>query len=323
MPAAFTFSSRLNSFKARPELFGWQAGPAYVPDLIRRAGQVDGLGSIMLNYPEHFADQPAAEIRAASAEAGLTVSGINLRYPDPEFTLGSFTHPDPARRRAAVDLTVEAARAGREMAADHVIMWLGPDGSDYPFQMNYLQAFDWEVACIGEVVEALPDMRFSIEYKPTDPRRYSLLGNVGSTLLAVKEVGAANLGVTLDFCHQLMANENPALAAAMCLRSEKLFGLHLNDGYRTQDDGLMVGSVNLAQTLELLYYLMRHRYADVLYFDTFPVREDPVEECRHNIERINRMVQVVEAMDPGQLEAMQACQDGLWASRMLWKALFP
>ena len=36
-----------------------------------------------------------------------------------------------------------------------------------------------------------------------------------TTLLALKEVGLPNLGVTLDFAHVLYADEQPAFAAAL------------------------------------------------------------------------------------------------------------
>ncbi|MFN8456487.1 MAG: hypothetical protein U0401_17765 [Anaerolineae bacterium] len=82
------------------------------------------------------------------------------------------------------------------------------------------------------------------------------------------------------------------MSAALCLQRGQLYGLHLNDGYGSLDDGLMVGSVNLPQTLELLYYLLRANYNEVIYFDAFPTYEDPVRECAYNIERVNRMVEL-------------------------------
>ena len=39
----------------------------------------------------------------------------------------------------------------------------------------------------------------SIEYKPNEPRSYSLLSDLSTTLLALSEVGKDNLGVTFDF----------------------------------------------------------------------------------------------------------------------------
>ena len=40
-----------------------------------------------------------------------------------------------------------------------------------------------------------PECKISIEYKPNEPRAYSLLPNLTSTLLAISEIGLKNLGV--------------------------------------------------------------------------------------------------------------------------------
>ena len=52
-----------------------------------------------------------------------------------------------------------------------------------------------------------------------------------------------------------------------------LLGIHLNDGYgrrgrTTRIDGGV--AVNLMQTLELLFQLIRKGFDGVIYFDTFP-----------------------------------------------------
>ncbi len=97
----------------------------------------------------------------------------------------------------------------------------------------------------------------SIEYKPNEPRAFSVLRDVGTTLLAIAVTGARNLGVTLDFAHVLYAGEQPAFAAALVARTSRLLGVHLNDGYGGRDDGLMVGAVHTQQTLELLAQVRR------------------------------------------------------------------
>src|SRR6202021_1937728 len=103
-----------------------------------------------------------------------------------------------------------------------------------------------------EVALPDPDCLVSIEYKPNEPRSYSLMPDCATTLLALKEVGLSNVGVTLDFAHVLYADEQPAFAAALISRYSRLLGMHLNDGYSKRDDGLMVGAVHSVQTIELL-----------------------------------------------------------------------
>lgn len=50
------FSSRINSFRSRPELFDAK-NKMDTCDLITRMGSAEGLTHIELNYPEHFIGQ--------------------------------------------------------------------------------------------------------------------------------------------------------------------------------------------------------------------------------------------------------------------------
>jgi xylose isomerase len=276
----------------------------------------------MLNYPEHFDKITFDQILAALRETPLSLGGINLRYPEGEFGAGAFTLPDEARRRAAVQLTCQAADLCRQAGARHLVIWLSSDGFDYPFQMDFARAWDRLIESLKAITDYAPELKISIEYKPADPRRFSLVGDVSTTLLAIQECRAPNLGVTLDFCHQLMAGENPAMSAALCLRQKRLYGLHLNDGYRTLDDGLMVGSVHLAETVELLYHIVHSDFSEFIYFDTFPAREDPVQECAANIQRCEQIADLIHRMDQAGLPDAIAAQHGLKVAQIFWNGVF-
>ena len=156
-----------------------------------------------------------------------------------------------------------------------------------------------EIDGIREVCEHDPDCLISIEYKPNEPRSYSLMPDAATTLLAIKEVGLPNLGVTLDFAHVLYADEQPAFAAALIARHSRVLGVHLNDGYAKRDDGLMVGAVHTLQTIELLRQIRHDGYDGAIYFDTFPDMTglDPVHECEVNIETVKRMLAVVDRLE--------------------------
>ncbi len=282
------FATRLNSFKGRPELC-W-GSPDYRPtvaELIARAGTVRGLHELELNFPDHLEGNRPEEIADLAQTHGLQINGLAMRYyKDPAYKLGAFTHPDATVRRRAVDLTRQAVDALRAMGGKLLTIWPGQDGWDCPFQADYSTLWQWEVEAIREVADhAAPDVMVSIEYKPNEPRAYSVLGSVGTTLLALRDVDRPNTGVTFDFAHALYGGEHPAFVAALIQRDSRLLGLHLNDGYARRDDGLMVGSVHLNQTLEVLWSLRRSGYRGVIYFDTFPdlMSQDPVRECENNI----------------------------------------
>jgi xylose isomerase len=150
------------------------------------------------------------------------------------------------------------------------------------------------------------------------------LPDCGTTLLATREVDRRNLGVTLDMAHVLYADEQPAFAAALVARHSRLLGLHLNDGYGKRDDGLMVGSVHPLQTIELLLQARRDGYGGAIYFDTFPDASglDPVAECEANIATVDRMLDVVDALErENALSDALARQDPVASSailRRLW-----
>ena len=286
-------STRLNSMGARPDLW-----PRRLDTLerIRRAGSVDGLDLVDLNYPQHVDGLATDQVVAALRAAGLGVGAINLRYDD-TFLDGAFTHPDAATRRRAVDLTIAAGEWALATGAKQVIVWPGQDGYDYPFQVDYQALWDHTVEGFQRVADALPELQIALEYKPLEPRRFFAVGDMSTALLWVRDGGRANVGVALDVAHALMARENPAQAAARALREGKLFGIHLNDAYGQADDGLIVGSVHPVQTLELVWTLQQGGYGFHVYFDTFPVREDPVAECARNVDALRRFWRAAAALD--------------------------
>ena len=295
------FATRLNSFGSNPGLF-WPelSGKPSILQMVQRAATVEGLTVLDLNYPDHLAGTAPGDLASQIRDQGLEISGLAMRYYGiPEMRLGAFTNPDPAVRRRALDLTRRGVDAAAACGAPMMTLWLGQDGFDYAFQIDYARAWDMEIEGIREIAAHNPDVQISIEYKPNEPRSYSLLPDAATVLLAIREVGLPNLGVTLDMAHVLYADEQPAFAAAMVARHSRLLGIHLNDGYAKRDDGLMVGAVHTVQTIELLRQIKRDGYSGALYFDTFPdlTRLDPVKECETNIQTVRRMIEVVDRLD--------------------------
>jgi sugar phosphate isomerase/epimerase len=311
------YAARLNAFK--------RAGGG-IAGMIAGAGRVGGIDAADLNYPDHFGGVSPGELGAMLGDAGMALNGLAMRYyTEPGFALGAFTNPDAGVRRAAIDLTKRGIDAGAAMGGRLMTMWMGQDGFDYSFQADYGRMWDDTVAAIAEVADHAPEVDIAIEYKPNEPRAHALMPDVATTLLAVKEVGRANLGVTLDFAHVLYADEMPAHAAHLIARHSRLLGVHLNDGYGKRDDGLMAGTVHPVQTVELFVELSRIGYDGVIYFDTFPDHSglDPVEEARTNVRLVERLRAVAEglAADEG-LAAAIAAQDATRSQRIVAAALY-
>ena len=320
------FATRLNSFLSKPEIFWKKDIPILTVDkLIERAGSVKGLTDLDLNYPDHVTEK-LNDIVKCVHDNNLSINGFAMRYyTNKAFKLGAFTNPDKKVRQEASDLTKKGIDVARESNCNLVTIWLGQDGFDYGFQADYKKLWQDEIDGIKEVALHDKECQISIEYKPNEPRAYSLLSNLPSTLLAIKEVNLPNLGVTLDFAHVLYADEQPAFAAAMISRNSKILGLHLNDGYAKKDDGLMVGSVHQLATIELLYQVYKDRYEGTIYFDTFPNASglDPVKECETNISTVKKMLKVVKKLsgDNNLCLAMQN-QDAVTSNQIFNKALY-
>ena len=217
--------------------------------------KIEGITHLEFNFPEHIA--PYSILKVKEAVAPLKVNGVATRFRD-DFIHGEFTNPNPKLNEKAMDLCKRAIDACRELNGEVVTIWLGFDGFDYPFQVNYEKKWNDIVRHFQDIADYANDLKISIEYKPFEPRSYSMIDGIGLTLLAIEEINRPNLGVTLDFCHLLMKKESPGYALTLAARKNKLFGLHLNDGYRDMDSGMIFGSVNIPQSIEFIYYLKKY-----------------------------------------------------------------
>lgn len=300
------YATRINSFLRTGKT---------VPEALQEIGGIDGVDYVDLNYPEHFSDCSVERITQSLAESGLRLNAINLRFRD-QFLHGAFSHPGTSTRADAVTLCKEASAMCDRLGGRQIIVWLGFDGFDYSFQEDYTEAWRSLVECFREVC-LTTTYPVSVEYKPYEERVHALIESWGSAWLMVKEVGCDNFGVTLDFCHMLMKKENPAFAASLLLEQGKLFTMHLNDGEGSNDDGLIVGSVHPWKTLELFYYLKKYKYNGIIYFDTFPKREDAAAECRANVSVCRKMEQIVERMGVTRIGDVTNRHDGVAVMELL------
>jgi sugar phosphate isomerase/epimerase len=321
------YAARLNSFKVNAASFwpGKNRGPTTI-DLLQRAATVDGLTAVDFNYPDHLEGLNETDLRASFEDLGLTLNGFAMRYyGNPAYSIGAFTNPDPAVRQEAIELTKRGIDALDRMGGTLMTVWLGQDGFDYSFQADYGWLWERTIVALQDVAGHHPGINISVEYKPNEPRCFSVLPDVATTLLALRDVNRANMGVTLDFAHVLYADEMPAYAASLIARQSRLLGVHLNDGYGKRDDGLMAGSVHPLQTIELLTVLARLDYRGAIYFDTFPdiTGLDPVAECKTNISAVAAMKRVAERLQHNeQLAQATGAQDAIAAQRIVQAALY-
>ena len=311
------YATRLNAFKIKD---------GTVADMIAGAGRVGGLNAADLNYPDHFEAHLPAQLAMMLADQGMVLNGLAMRYyTEAGFKLGAFTHPDASMRRAAIDLTKRGIDTCAQMGCDLMTLWMGQDGYEYSFQGDYSRMWDDTVGALIEVADHNRSVNIAVEYKPDEPRAFALMPDMATTLLALRDVGRGNTGVTLDFAHVLYAGEMPAYAAMLAHRHSQILGVHLNDGYGKRDDGLMAGTVHPVQTVELLVALARAGYDGVIYFDTFPdlAGLDPVAEARANIRLVTRLRAIADGLAADvELAAAMARQDAAATTLIVARALY-
>lgn len=252
-----------------------------------------GLSHVDLNYPEHVTDFSGPEMKQLLAQNQLQANGVALRFRE-EFINGELGNSKQVISKKAIQLCKEALDYCREIEGEVVTVWLGFDGFDYSFQIDYEKVWEQIKNAFIEIADYAPDIKLSIEYKPFQPRAYAFIDSLGIAMTMLNDIARPNVGITLDYCHMLMKHENPAYGASILGSRGKLFGVHLNDGYGLNDDGLMIGTNSLLKTIEFIYYTKLHNYDHAIYFDTFPVIEDPLAECERNIKMIQKIDEIIE-----------------------------
>ena len=300
-------ATRINSFL-----------PIYENDLKKVFGEFADLGIdyVDLNYPEHTANIEASIMKQSLSENHLKLNGVALRFRS-KFINGELGNADSEIAKHALELCKEAADYCREAGGKVVTIWLGFDGFDYSFQINYKKVWQQIRDAMIKIADYAPDLKISIEYKPFQPRAYAFIDSMGVTGMMLNEINRDNVGVTLDYCHMLMKHENPAFAADIFGNQGKLYGVHLNDGYGLNDDGLMIGSATPFKTLEFLYYVKKHDFDGVIYFDTFPIIEHASKECEQNMKMIRLFDQMINDMGLDHIQSIIDQNDAVAANQLM------
>jgi xylose isomerase len=296
--------------------------PRDVVEAIDLAGQVRDLSVVDLNWPFFGGSFSNAQIKEALDRNKLGVVGITPEMYTQKFRKGAFTNPDPGIRQAAHDLITEACDVVRYFNADYVKVWPGQDGWDYPFQVDHRTLWHHSLDGIGRLASENPDLKFVIEYKPREPRVYMSFSSVARTLLGIEKIGLPNIGILLDFGHAIFGGENAADSAQLALEYGRLFGMDVNDNYRSWDDDLVAGSLHPIELFEYFHVLRKNNWQGVWQLDQFPFREDSVETANHAIDFLKAVDRGLDALDIEALNAAQAKHDAIGALRIAQKALF-
>lgn len=285
-------------------------------------GSIKGIEGVEFHYPSELNENNMEHLAAIMKDLGLRVANVGpYLHGYTDFRFGALTNPSSAIRRKAIELVQRTADAAQMVNCNMTIMWLGPDGFDYPFQTNYGKVWNWLIDSLVEITSYKPNHTFCLEYKPYEPRCKSFLDGIGTSLAIISAVGADNLGINIDLGHALMGGENLAASASLALKQKKLFHLHLNDAWKKFDDDLIYASVHLIEHLELLFWLDYLGYDGWYSFDLFPYREDPKLATEQSLENFFKLREILEKIDEKELLAAMEESDATRLSALIREAL--
>jgi L-rhamnose isomerase/sugar isomerase len=198
--------------------------------------------SVALHFPWDQVDDLGA-LRAHAEQSGLRIGAVNPNlFQDPDYKLGSITHPDAGVRRKATDHLLECLRIAEELGSSAQSLWFA-DGTNYPGQDDLVGRRRRLLECLGEVYAALPDgQELLVEYKLFEPAFYATdLADWGSALLVCQKLGE-RARVLVDLGHHAQGT-NVEQIVALLGEERRLGGFHFNNR-KYADDDLIVGSVN-------------------------------------------------------------------------------
>lgn len=279
-------------------------------EMVKMCSEVELCSGLEVVYPQNFSDP--VKLKELLDNYGLKASIVNLNVKGEKiFRFGSFSSPNKEARRTAVDMLKTSMDAASELGCNIVTVAPLNDGADYPFELDYVRAYNDAVESIHEAASYRSDVKVSLEYKLSEPRVHCMLGNAGKTAAFCEKVNLPNVGVTLDVGHALQSGEIPADSLAFLHSMNRLFYIHINDNYRNWDWDLIPGTVNLWDYVEFALYLKRIGYDGWITADVFPQRHDPVKIMQKTFEWMDFIFDLADRIDEKKLYSMMDTNDGM------------
>jgi|ERR1700733_1554709 len=198
--------------------------------------------TVALHFPWDQVDD-ISSIREHAHALGLRIGAVNPNlFQDPDYKLGSVSHPDERVRAKAVAHLLECVGFATELGSTGLSVWLA-DGTNYPGQDDLSDRRHRLTEALATVYEALrPDQELLLEYKPFEPAFYATdLADWGSALLVCQRLGD-RARVLVDLGHHLHGTNIEQIVAILA-REDRLGGFHFNNR-KYADDDVIVGSVN-------------------------------------------------------------------------------
>ncbi|MEJ0080946.1 MAG: sugar isomerase [Puia sp.] len=254
-------------------------------------------GAISLHIPWDIPENPT-NIKLLASQYGLHFDAMNSNtFQDQpsqpySYKFGSLQHVKKEVRQQAIRHNIDVIKYGISLGSKSLTVWLA-DGSCFPGQLNFREAFQHTLEGLKEIYAALPeDWKLFVEYKAFEPNFYSTtVGDWGQSLLYVSKLGEKAYTL-VDLGHHL-PNANIEQIVALLLMEGKLGGFHFNDS-KYGDDDLTVGSIKPYQLFLIFNELidgmdakhMNHAKDLGWMIDASHNVKDPLEDLLQSVEAI-------------------------------------
>ena len=272
---------------------------------------------VALHFPWDAVDDLAA-LRAYIEDRGLHVGAVNPNlFQDPDYKLGSITHPDERVRRKAVEHLLECVDIGTALGSTAQSLWFA-DGTNYPGQDDLRARRRRLLKSLEEVYAALPEeQELLVEYKLFEPAFYATdLADWGSALLVCQRLGE-RARVLVDLGHHAQGT-NIELIVALLAEEGRLGGFLFNNR-KYADDDLIVGSVNPFE-LFLIFCELASAPLPRLTIDQAHNVEPKVEAMVLSVVNLQEAYAKALLVDHGALAEAQQAGDVLAGHRILLDA---
>ena len=322
--AKFKYSAGLWALGGAADRFlpgGYADKAVTLREVLGIAGGIDGIDGVEIIHSQ-LREVALSEFKKWLVESELQLTGILAdTFGDRKYKLGSISHTDKKVRRDAIDLCKKSVDMAAELDCPAVVLWLGSDGYDYSFQVDYRDHWRTLRESIIEIADYNRKMKICLEYKLKEPRKYLAIGAVGKALYLARECGE-NVGCVIDFGHSLMAKEKPAESAVLLQMNNKLFNVHMNDAYGDWDDDLIAVSVHLQESVEFLFYLDAMGYDGWIGLDIFPFRMDGAKAADLCIRNLKSVERILERLDKKAMRSAMQSLDASNSQALLRDAIF-
>ena len=264
-------------------------------EMVEVASRIKNCSGLEVVYPQQI-DDPINQKKILD-NYGMEVAALNVNVKGEEkWQFGSISSPNEKIREEAVKYMKTGLDYAAALGSNKVTISFLNDGSDYPFELDYMRAFNDAVDCIRQAASYRNDIKLSLEYKLSEPRIHALLGNAGKMAFLCEKVGLDNVGVTLDTGHALQSLEILADSISFLGVTNRLFHIHVNDNYRNWDWDMVPGTVNFWEFIEFCLYLDRLGYNEYITADVFPQRHEAVRIMEKTFEWMEYMFSISERL---------------------------